>query len=75
MRNRYGLSIFAFAAAMTMFMAASHGANGSKLASLNVADIVLLMGSGFFAGIGVLALFDRLRLKRSDRVVSVVSGK
>ena len=67
MRNRYVLSIFAFAAAMTMFTAASHGAHGSKLAALNVADILLLMGSGFFVGVGVLVLFDRFRLKRPDR--------
>lgn len=67
-RNRYVASIFFFVMAMFMFKAASYGGSGgSHLASLNVADVILILLSGAFFGFGALALFGKLKTKAPDR--------
>jgi len=67
-RNRYVLSIFFFVMAMFMFRAASYGGSGgSHLASLNVADVILILLSGACIGFGALALFGKLKIKAPDR--------
>jgi hypothetical protein len=56
-RNRYVISIWFFAMAMFMFTGATYGSHQDSLFSVNLADVILLMGSGAFVGMGILALF------------------
>ena len=62
LRNRYVISIWAFLMAMFMFRAASRGSHQDSLFSVNLADVILLMLSGMFVGLGVLALFTKRKL-------------
>ncbi len=66
-RNRYVSCIFAFVMAIFMFYAASRGSHQDSLFSVNIADVMLLMQSGLFVGIGLLAFFHKPTIKTPDR--------
>jgi hypothetical protein len=61
-RTRYVIIIFAFLMAAFMFRAASRGSHQDALFSVNIADVILLMLSGCFVGLGLLAVFRKLKL-------------
>lgn len=66
-RNRYVISIWAFAMATFMFYGAARGSHQDSLFSVNIADVILLMASGAFVGLGLLALFGKNKFKPADR--------
>ena len=66
-RNRYIVSIWFFAMAAFMIRAASRGSHQDALFSVNIADVILLVLSGAFVGVGVLALIGKLKIKPTDR--------
>lgn len=66
-RNRYVSCIWALVMAMLLFRGASRGSHQDSLFSVNIADVILLMASGAFVGLGVLALFGKFKRTPPDR--------
>ena len=53
--------------AMFLFRGAARGSHPDSLFSVNLADVILLMLSGAFVALGVVALFAKLKHKPPDR--------